>query len=118
MLKRLYKLSTGLLIALGAVHVAYTPWVYDGYSLDALWFISAGIAIIFAGLMNVVLLRGAGEDRVVWRIVVGTNLAITLLFPAALLVLREPQVFIGLFLAGFEAVASWLLPTGRVLNER
>jgi len=32
-----------------------------------------------------------------------------MLFAVALLVLREPQVFIGLFLSGFEAAASLLL---------
>jgi Na+-driven multidrug efflux pump len=111
-LKTLYKTTTGLLIALGVVHVLYTAREYDTFSLDALWFISAGIAIILAGLINVILLRGAGKDRVVRWIGFGTNLIVVLLFAAALLVLREPQVFIGLFLSGFTAATSLLLSRG------
>jgi len=108
-LKSLYKIATGLFTALGVVHVAYTPWVYDRFSLDAMWFVGSGMAIIFAGLLNVVLLRGAGKDRVTAWLVFGTNILLVLGFAVALLVLREPQVFIGLFLAGIEAVASLLI---------
>jgi hypothetical protein len=109
MLKTLYQITTGLLIALGIVHVWFTRYAYDGFSLDALWFIGSGMAIIFAGLLNVVLLRGEGKDRVVWWLVFSTNLILVLGFAVSLMVLREPQVFIGLFLAGFEAVASPLI---------
>jgi hypothetical protein len=112
MLKTLHKLFTGLLITLGIVHVAYTPCVYAGFSLDVLWFISAGMAIIFAGLINIVLLRVAGKDRLVWWLGFGTNLTLALGFAAALLALREPQVFIGLFLSGFLTVASGASRTG------
>lgn len=112
MLKTLYKITTGLLIALGVAHVLYTAREYDGFSLDALWFISAGIAIILAGLINVILLRRASKDRVVCWIGFGANLTVALFFAAALLVLREPQVFIGLFLSGFAAAASLLLSRG------
>jgi hypothetical protein len=110
MLKTLYQITTGLLIALGVVHVWFTRYAYDGFSLDALWFIGSGAAIIFAGLLNIVILRGAGKDRVVWWLVFGTNLTLALGFTASLLVLKEPQVFIGIFLSGCEAIASLLLP--------
>jgi len=36
MLKTLYQITTGLLIALGAIHVGFTHYVYAGFSLDAL----------------------------------------------------------------------------------
>jgi len=88
-LKTLDQISTGLLITLGVVHLVFTLRVYDGFTLDALWFVSAGVAIIFAGLMNVVLLRGARQDRVVWWLGFGTNLTLALLFAAALRVLQR-----------------------------
>ena len=109
MLKTLYQIATGLLIALGVVHVWFTRYAYDGFSLDALWFIGSGMAIIFAGLLNIVMLRGAGKDRVVWWLVFGTNLVLVLGFAVSLLVLKEPQVFVGICLSGFEAVASLLI---------
>ena len=112
MLKTVYKIITGLLIALGVVHVLYTAREYEGLSLDALWFVSAGVAVILVGLINVILLRCAGEDPVVRWIGFGSIFTITMLFAVALLVLREPQVFIGLFLSGFEAAASLLLRRG------
>ena len=102
----LYQITTVLLIALGTVHVGFTFHEFEEFSLDALWFTSAGIAIILVGLVNIILLRGAGKDRVVRWIGFGSNLTVAFLFTGALVVLREPQVFIGLFLSFVEAALS------------
>lgn len=95
MLRTAHKILTGLMIGLGLLHVMFTFHDYDEFTLRALWFASAGIAIILAGFLNIVLLRNAGGDRVVQRLTSGTNIFFAALFLTALLLLTQPQVFFG-----------------------
>ena len=106
MLKRMHVIVTYLIVALGVVHLLFTVRNFNRFTLGALWFASAGFAIIFAGFLNVVLIRGAGRDRVVRALCLTTNLMVTALFGAALYVLREPQVFIGLLLFALASLAA------------
>src|SRR5215210_1765662 len=95
MLKTAHKILTTIIIALGILHVLVTFHDYDSFSVRALWFASAGVAIILAGFLNIILLRDAGKDRVVWMLCLITNLIFAVMFVLALLVLRQPQVFVG-----------------------
>jgi hypothetical protein len=106
MLKRMHVIVTYLIIALGVVHLLFTVRNFSRFTLGALWFASAGFAIIFAGFLNVVLIRGAGRDRVVRALCLTTNIMVTALFGAALYVLREPQVLIGLLLFALASLAA------------
>ncbi len=101
MLSTAHKFLTGIIIALGVLHVLVTFFDYDGFSVNALWFASAGVAIILAGFLNVILLRDIGKDRVVWLLCLITNLIFAVMFILALLILPQPQVFVGagLFIA-------------------
>jgi hypothetical protein len=96
-----HKIITGIIIVLGVLHVLMTFHDYDSFSLSALWFASAGVAIILAGFMNVILLREAGRDMVVRALCLITNLTFAVMFVSALLILPQPQVFVGaaLFIA-------------------
>lgn len=107
MLKTGHKIITGLIIALGLLHVAFTFHDYDSISVRALWFVGTGVAIILAGFLNLVLLRDAGKDRVVRMLCCLTNLFFALLFAAAaLLLLPQPQVFFGSALFAVAALLS------------
>jgi hypothetical protein len=101
MLKTAHKILSGIIIALGVLHVSVTFHDYDSFSVRALWFASAGVAIILAGFLNVILLRDVGKDKVVWILCLITNLIFAVMFVLALLVLPQPQVFVGagLFIA-------------------
>lgn len=101
MLKTAHKILSAIIIALGVLHVSVTFYDYDSFSLRALWFAGAGVAIILAGFLNVILLRDVGKDRVVWLLCLLTNLIFAVMFVLALLVLPQPQVFVGagLFIA-------------------
>lgn len=101
MLKIAHKILSAIIIALGVLHVSVTFYDYDSFSLRALWFAGAGVAIILAGFLNVILLRDVGKDRVVWLLCLLTNLIFAVMFVLALLVLPQPQVFVGagLFIA-------------------
>lgn len=96
MVKTAHKIVTGLMIALGLLHVSVTFVDYDTFSLRALWFAGAGVAIILAGFLNVVLLRDAGKDRVVRLLCVLANIIFAAMFAAALTLMQQPQVFVGL----------------------
>ncbi len=61
MTKTAHKIITGLIIALGSLHVLFTFHDYDEFSLRALWFASAGVAILLTGFLNIILLVKANR---------------------------------------------------------
>lgn len=109
MLRTAHKIITGLIIALGSLHILFTFHDYDSFSLRALWFASAGVAIILAGFLNLILLRDVGKDRVVWVICLLTNLFFAVLFAVALSLLNQPQVFLGIALFVVAIVTSFTI---------
>lgn len=40
-MKFLYKITTGLIIALGFLHLAFTPINYKQFAMDAFWFVGS-----------------------------------------------------------------------------
>lgn len=110
MLKTAHKILTGIIIALGILHVLVTFHDYDSFSVRALWFASAGVAIILAGFLNIILLRDVGKDTVVWTLCLITNLIFAVMFTMALLVLPQPQVFVGAGLFIAATVFSLIKP--------
>lgn len=94
------------MIALGLVHILFTFHDYDEFSLWALWFASAGVAIILAGFLNIVLLRDVGKDKVVKLLCILTNILFVVMFSAALYLMQQPQVFVGAALFGLAAVLA------------
>ncbi len=52
MLRAIHKIVTGLMIALGLIHILFTFHDYDEFSMRALWFASTGVAIILAGVFE------------------------------------------------------------------
>ena len=100
-----HKILTGIIIALGVLHVLMTFHDYDSFSVRALWFAGAGVAIVLAGFLNIILLRDVGKDKVVWLLCLSTNLIFALMFVLALLVLPQPQVSVG---AGLFIAATFL----------
>lgn len=95
MLRTAHKILTGIIIALGILHVSFTFRDYDSFSVRALWFAGAGVAIVLAGFLNIILLREAGKDTVVWTLCLITNLIFAVMFSLALVILPQPQVFVG-----------------------
>ena len=118
MLKTLYKISTLLIVALGLVHVLFTIQAYGRWTLNAMWFLGAGLAIVFAGFLNLILIRDKGNDPLVRLLCLIADWVCFLLFGAALLILTEPQVYVGLALFAFESVAAFVFgKTTRATRE-
>lgn len=109
-MKAAYKICSWLIVALGGVHSVFTLHDYDHFSLRWLWFFGSGLALVFAGFLNVANLRAAGRDALVRALTVLTNILCALLFVAALSLMRQPQVVVGIALfafASFGAARKW-----------
>jgi hypothetical protein len=80
-------------VLLGAVHLALTPLAYADWTIDALWFVGTGLAIVLAAAANLIEFQFSGvRGRL---IVAAINFAMGFFFAAAWLVLPGPQVVIG-----------------------
>ena len=101
-----YKICSWLIVALGCAHVIFTFHDYDEFSLDAMWFAGAGLALVFAGFLNVAHLRSGGRDSLVRALTVLTDVLCAALFVAALSLMRQPQVFVGVALFAFAALMA------------
>ena len=109
MLTVLHKIATSLIITLGLVHIGFTYHDYDRFTMGAVWFIGTGVAIILAGFLNITLRRDVGRDRLVRWLCIGTNIIFTLGFAGAILMLPQPQVFVGLLLFASATASGFLI---------
>ena len=108
-MKAVHSIASYLLIALGGVHTALSPVFYGRLSPGALWFASAGLAMIFVGFLNVVLGRDAGRDAFVRALCYAANL-LTAAFGILIVVVdAEPQVLFGMLLIVTVTVTACLL---------
>jgi hypothetical protein len=106
MLKTIHTVCTYLIIALGVLHLGFTFHDYDAFTLRALWFAGAGCAILFAGFLNLILVRLTRQETLVRALCLIANLICASLFGAALWLMQQPQVFVGVLLFAVAAVAS------------
>ena len=104
----LHRIVTGLIIALGILHLGFTPFNYGRFDMNAMWFLGSGLAIILAGFLNIAVIRGRGRDRLVWSLGVIANLTFAILFGVGLVLLTQPQVFVGVALFGSATICTVL----------
>jgi hypothetical protein len=78
---------------LGLVHLALTPLAYPEWTIDALWFLGTGMAMIVAAATNVIAGKAPGFG--VRMSLAAINIAMSGFFAAAWLVLPGPQTIIG-----------------------
>lgn len=97
MLRRIYQVSTYLVIALGVVHLCFTPFAYSTFTHNTLWFFGAGVGIVYAGFLNLAHLAHPAA-RVLRVLCLIANIFTALMFLVALWIVPEPQVFVGLVL--------------------
>lgn len=93
---------------LGLVHIALTPLAYADWTIEALWFVGSGLAIVVAGAANVVGFQSRGVGRQ-W-ILTAINLAMGCFFATVWLVLPGPQVIVGGLLFLGLAICSFAAP--------
>ncbi len=105
-MKTAHTIVAYLIVLLGIVHQGFTFVAYSRFSFGALWFIGSGLAIIFAGFLNIVVIKNGAADTTAWLLCLIANTTSTLLFSLALTLFTEPQVFVGLGLFAFATVAT------------
>ena len=91
----LIKILSFAIILLGVVHIAFAFPLY--MNVDTLWFVGSGMAIIFAGLINLIAVDRGGS-KFTKAIGVFTNTFNGTLFCFALQILNEPQVYAGIII--------------------
>ncbi len=115
MLKLLSNIVACLVIALGVVHLSFS--LFGRITENAVWFIGAGLAVIFGGFLNLIWLRNIGTDHITFWLCLLANLFLTLLFIFAAVVIASPPPFVGLFLLAFEIVAMVVLRNSKSLRS-
>ena len=105
---------TGLVLALGLIHLVLSALALQHWSEDLLWFAGSGLAILTAGLLNVAMIRTASVDRVQKAVWVSANMATALFFGAAWTLLPQPQVVVGGIAFALLAIGAATRPSGAV----
>jgi len=107
-MKTSYKITACSAILLGIIHQTFA-FGASKFTENTLWFIGSGFAIIFAGFLNVALIKTYPQDSLLRTLCIIANLTTTILFVVALLtVLPEPQVFVGIGIFALLTVFSIL----------
>ena len=106
-MKRLDTVCAWLIFGLGAVHIAMTPGGVSG----RLWFFGTGLALIFAGMINLLRIKNGYAVEWLKAFCVSANamtLVLAVFSARALLprLARYPQVFVIVAAAIFELVLS------------
>jgi hypothetical protein len=97
-----------VIILLGVAHIWFAFPLYA--NADTLWFVGSGMAIIFVGIMNLVVLDAIKRQGLYLTLL--SNVLNCALFCFALYILDEPQVYFGIALF---AATSLLL--GMLINR-
>ncbi len=63
------------IVAVGLLHCCMTPTRYDTLSESALFFFSAGLALLYVGAFNLLLTRYAGSAPALRGVCIGANLS-------------------------------------------
>ncbi len=100
---KVHPIVSYLIILFGIIHISFASCL-DSFDTYALWFIGAGIAIIFAGFIN--LIRTKSSEKIVFRICALTNFITTSLFVIALFAMQKPQVYIGIIVFSLASILS------------
>lgn len=107
MLKTIHLISTCALVLLGVVHTSLTPVLVGRFSMGAIYFASAGLALMLLGFLNLALRNDAGGNRVL-RILCHTgNVLLTLFAVFAVMVIPEPQAYFGLAMLVVQTLSAF-----------
>ncbi|HMS20040.1 hypothetical protein [uncultured Sphingorhabdus sp.] len=82
--------ATGLL---GLAHLALSMAIYPNWTVDALWFVGTGFAIVIGAAANLITANPVNRAGQYAKLLI--NLMMTGFFAAAWIVLPGPQVILG-----------------------
>lgn len=100
---------------LGLVHITLTPLAYADWTIEALWFVGSGLAIVVAAAANFIAYQSSDGGRQ-WILAV-INLSMGCFFAAAWLVLPGPQVILGGVLFLCLAICALIAPATKAVTS-
>lgn len=109
---RIHKVCVYLIIALGVIHIAVTPVFKKEFSPDAMYFASAGFAMIFIGLLNIALSRDGGKDRALATLCYVANALYTVFVIITLTVIHERSAYFVVALIIAMTVTAFVINRG------
>lgn len=108
MVRRLHQICTYLLIGLGVVHTSLTPIFNKELSVDAMYFASAGLAMVVIGFLNIAMSRNL-DDRLTVILCYVANVLFTIFGILTAWALKESQAYFGVvLLLTITATSFWL----------
>ena len=105
-MKFIIKIVSVAIILLGLIHT-YFAFFCHYMDVDNLWFLGAGFAIIFAGLLNFVALDKGGSTFTL-TVSLLVNAVLCGMFFYATSILNDPQVYIGISLFSLATISAFL----------
>lgn len=103
MIEKTHSVFSYVIILLGIVHIFFV-FPIENFDTGTLYFIGSGIAIIFAGLINLISIKSSA--KLILGIAIATNFIMMFLFSITLFALKEPQVYFGILLFGIAFFLS------------
>lgn len=100
-----YKISIGAVILLGPVHIGFTFVKYSKIELDALWFMSAGMGLIFSGLINYLHVKISSE--LTYSVALGANFLLVIFAALLLTYIRNAQILALMILSLFMLICTF-----------
>jgi len=94
-------------VLMGVGHILFV-FPLEDFRLGHLWFIGSGIAIAFAGFINI-LGQATIQRKSSLLIVLLANIVMSFLFVIATTVVQEPQIYFGIALFSSLTVLTLLL---------
>jgi hypothetical protein len=120
MMRRLEGAIAWLLVVTGTLHSALTPIVHPPFDEDAMWFLGTGLAMTFAGVLNVLRLRYAAVAPGVRWAAIAANVAmaayVVLMIPATGAAALRSGRSLGLMAAVFALTALSIVRRGSGSN--
>jgi len=104
MMEKLYKITSIILVILGAVHAAFTPFFYHTINADSLWYLGTGLSYIFMGLYNLASIKV--KITSIFNIAIILNFIATIFTIAITYILRQPQLFVAMIFVIFVFLNS------------
>lgn len=95
-MKNFKKIVPALIMIFGLIHISFAFPLND-LEIDTLLFIGAGLAIVFAGVINLLALTSS-QSIVIKFVSLTCNAIMFSLFVVGTSIMMEPQIFIGIFL--------------------
>lgn len=97
------------LVVLGLVHCAFTPLAHAVWNIDTIWFVCGGLAMVFAGMLNLLRIAYAGVapgTRIAALLANVLMLSVTVGLGSLLPLRGNPQVLVVGILLLLELVFS------------